>query len=824
MYSKKHQIKINCCTEKSSDNIKPKNNLLNSLSTRNIASNNLKLFQNEENKNIDNSLHNEYFKDYYSKKNKNNFVSYYSKKKFKSIIINNGKAQLSNYIIKPEPFYSDLNSLDRVRTKVKYTIKNPKIDKNKNKNRKYNNSDYNTSKNTLNKDDFEEDIIYFNSNNNSNTIYTDFLNNTESNNLNMNINTINNFNIKMNKTNRSRGNIDLSRYQDHNFTNKKRPKGIDFLQQQTSSNGSKGVSFIMDYSKDDDKEYIYNGNESKFNLNKTNFNLNTSINRYCKSPFSSLHYNESIITHRKKNKTPKMKSNISKQIEYRRKKFENMREIEKKIRDYFLINGISMKNRELYHQSAIMIQSAFRAYVARMNLYKELNVFVGLELFFDLFNKIISTRNLQYYEIFFNNIKNSSKKKPNKNNLVFMRNEDYQYHIKNKSMILKKSTILKKNYIKPNNNNYKLKKELSNYFNIIDKVENKNENNNKYKEVNRNQNLILINQILSNEKMVLEEEIKKLKLENEKLQKDNDKYKSREIQFSESSSLPTNKLIQTDIHKNDENIENVSLELREIKLKKKKIDVLNLPILNLKKKISSDKKFWKNEKNEKLNSAKYKEIYLKYLILKKDIKIQEYKRKIFLKHKDIVKNNNYKINKFKNVLDIIIAKFKKIIYKQFFRINYKYMYIKEITNQKKLLYVSKAKIIKNKNNINKENRINNNNEDKKQMLKKIVNDKINREKNIVNKKFMEFYYKGLVNNNINEQNDNILEQRKKLRNIIMNNINKNKSNLKFLFYKFFYNGIISSIKKNSSNNNKKITEKSIYVKRCENKKNNKNNE
>ena len=110
------------------------------------------------------------------------------------------------------------------------------------------------------------------------------------------------------------------------------------------------------------------------------------------------------------------------------------------------------------------------------------------------------------------------------------------------------------------------------------------------------------------------------------------------------------------------------------------------------------------------------------------------------------------------------------------------------------------------------------------MLKKIVNDKINREKNIVNKKFMEFYYKGLVNNNINEQNDNILEQRKKLRNIIMNNINKNKSNLKFLFYKFYYNGIISSIKKNSSNNNKKITEKSIYVKRCENKKNNKNNE
>lgn len=37
-----------------------------------------------------------------------------------------------------------------------------------------------------------------------------------------------------------------------------------------------------------------------------------------------------------------------------------MREIEKNIKNYFLVNGISLKNRELYHQSAIMIQSTFQ--------------------------------------------------------------------------------------------------------------------------------------------------------------------------------------------------------------------------------------------------------------------------------------------------------------------------------------------------------------------------------------------------------------------------------------------------------------------------------
>ena len=829
MYSKKNQIKLSI-TKRSLNNLVPKNNLLNSSSTRNLTTNNFKLFQTEEDKNIDYSVNNDYFKENYdSKKKKNNFVSYYSKKKFKSIMLNNGKVKLSNYILQKEPFYSDLNSLDRIRNKANYTIKNPQKDKSKNKN--YKNSENNTSKNTLNKEDIEEEMInFYSNNNNSNTIYTDFLNNTESNknsNLNMNVNSLNNLNININKTNRTRGNIDLSRYQDHNFSNKKKKKGIDVLQQ-SSSNISKGVSFILDYSKDDDRDNIYN--ESRFNMCRSNynFNINSSINRFSKSPFcTSSNYNESIIVKRNKNKnkTPNRKSNsISKQIEYRKKNFENMRDIEKKIKNYFLNNGISLKIRELYHQSAIMIQSTFRAYLSRNNLYKELNMFVGIRLIFNLLNKIISMKSTQYYAVFFNNIKKYSKKKPIQNKLVFIRNEDYQYHIKNNSTIAKKSNILKKRYIREKNFSNDLKIELASYFNIINKknrTQNKNINiDGKYIKMNRNQNLILLNEKISNEKKPLEEEMKKSKIENQKLQKENDKYKSKENQLSESNSLHSKKISKTNIYKINENIENVSLELKEIKIKKQKeIDTLNVPILNLKKNINiNDKKYVKNGNDDKTNLLKLKKIYLKYLILKKDIIIKEYQRKMFFKYLNIVRNSKEKIHKMKFVLDLIDSKFKKDIYKQFFKILYKCMYMKENMNQKKLLYIPKTKIVKGKINVNKDS----NNDVKNKRLKNIVKNKINKDKNLFNQIFMKFYYKGLLYNNMIESNIK-LEQRKKLKSIINNNMKKNRNHFKIIFNKFYYNGIIASIKNNNSKNNNS-NERDIQDKKNENVKKDENNE
>ena len=62
MYSKKNQIKLNI-TKRSQNNLENRNNLLNSSSTRNLTTNNFKLFQTEEDKNIDYSANNDFFKE-----------------------------------------------------------------------------------------------------------------------------------------------------------------------------------------------------------------------------------------------------------------------------------------------------------------------------------------------------------------------------------------------------------------------------------------------------------------------------------------------------------------------------------------------------------------------------------------------------------------------------------------------------------------------------------------------------------------------------------------------------------------------------------------
>ena len=790
MYSKKNQTIRN--------NYEKNRTIINPSS----KTNNLKKIQKEANKNIDNSLNIDYLKDYYySKKKKKNFVSYYSKKKFKSIILDNEKIHLSNYIIHPEPFYSDLSNFNKNKKAISYTIKNPKKEKSKNKDNKI--IEYNISKNTIN-NDTEEDLNNLNLNsNNSNTIFTDFLNSTES-----------NKNLFINRSNRSyniRRNIDLSRYKDKNFSSKNMKKNKDIFPQ-SSSNTSKRVSFIIDYSKDEDIDNIY-------------YNFNTSNIRKAKSPICNSHYNESIFIKKKKNKTPNKNTQILiKQINYRRMKFEKIREIEKRIKNYFIDNGIELKNRELYHQSAIMIQSTFRAYLSRMKLIKELNKFVRTRLIFDLLNTFLSKKIINYYKNFFNNIKSFKKF----NNMAFMGNESYQYQINNRIIFPKKSNILK------NDKNKFLKIELASYLNIISK--------NKCTKYNKNQNLILLNKKLSKEKIYLEEELEILRKENEKLKKENEIYKLNENQFSNINILTNNKIAKTDIHKNDENIENVSLELKEIKIKKKKIDGLNVPILNLKKNINE--KSWKDQNNYKININKYKYFLLKYLIMKKIMNQKEYQRKIFYRYiintKKLInieyekKDELLKISRLKNGLNIINYNFRKFMYNIFVKIIFNFLYLKEI-NQKRLLYIPKAKIkaIKITNNENIGKIENNDNKEKCNKLKNIIQKKIYKQNNILQKIFIKFYYQSLLNNNspnnnfvINMKNKNIqncsnikIQRINKLEKIVINKRKKNEELLKLSFSKFYYKGIIFSLKLNIQKANEN---KNIYIKKgFENKKINK---
>jgi hypothetical protein len=357
------------------------NKISSSSSQRNIYyTNNL---NNKTNNEDDQKVDSDYLNRYNTKKKNKSFVSYYSKKKLKSININEGKPQISNYIIRPGHIFSDINNfngIQRMPKIVTYTIKNPQKEKSKNKNKIKNNNRYfeqETSKyTTINRDEFEDDLNEYNSSLKTNDLYC-----TENNKI-------------YNGYKSSRENINLSRY----IKNKKpkiSEKNDNLLR--SSSNASRSISFIMDYSKYDDKDCVCFGSP---NVNANKITLNSSINKNPKSPSYSHNFDESTNARMESSKTPNKKDKIRKKIEFNRQNFENMRKIVKNIKNYFLINGISSKNRELYHQSAIMIQSTFRSYLLSKIFYKELNFLVGIRILFNWINKkLVSNKNF-YYDVF----------------------------------------------------------------------------------------------------------------------------------------------------------------------------------------------------------------------------------------------------------------------------------------------------------------------------------------------------------------------------------------------------------------------------------------
>ena len=853
MYSKRNQFRVS--NIKSSNDFSDINDkrINSSFSMRNINNkNNIKIIFTEEDKKIDNSINNDLFKGfYYSKKKKNNFMTYYSKKKFKSINLNGNKPQLSNYIIHSQPFYSDINMQNNIKKNVTYTIKNPQKEKSKNKKNKSNEDE--VTKNSINKEEYEDDYNEY-----SNSIRTNFLSYTENNNRKTNING-------------KRRNINLSQYQDNNFNNKKQ-KNTDRndILQRSSSNASRCISFIMDYSKDEDRENIYIGSPM-INMNK--FTLNSSINRNAKSPFYSPRYDESINIKKEKVKTPsKNICKIRRQIELSKIKFEKMLEIEKNIKNYFLVNGVSLKNRELYHQSAIIIQSTFRAYLSRSNLYKKLNIFVGIRILFDWLNKILSSRKIIYYEYFFKILK-----KCNEGKTFYNLRKNKNFYMLNKAMFLKKQNIPKINHNYKKQKDSSLKIELSCYLNIISKKKATDDIN---ISTNFNQDLILINKKISKEKKYLEEEVNKLRLENEYLKKNiNDRYiyKLKENQKNNFNSLTNYKTIQNNINKNSKNIENVSLELNEIKRRKKNIGALNIPVLNLKKNKNLKDGILiiqNNKHNDMLYFKKYRNLFLKYLLIKKILKVKDYKIKMLHKYLTKIKNiknineieekrekdeliNRYK---FKHIIENINYKLRKYICICFLEMVYKYLYLKASNPNPSYTLKSKINslIIQDKEKINNEKRL---------KLKNLINYKIKEQKYFVHKAFIVFYYQGLLNNNnfnksnsiisiintnkkinsrnkINSNNNNnkfcyninnneiILFKGndlkiKKLEKLINTNIRKNNEQLKFIFYKFYYKGVISTLYKNAIKQKENFNNNNnIYIKKgYESRKNfNKNNE
>jgi len=424
------------------------------------------------------------------------------------------------------------------------------------------------------------------------------------------------------------------------------------------------ISYIYDYSQENNKNSYYV--ESPHNIKYISaYPLKPRIKKKNKQEFIKINKNP----HENNDDDDRLK----KLIEESKRKFENIREIEKKIKNYFNLNGLNIENRELYDQSATMIQSAFRAYSTRLHLYKEINLFVNISLLNDLLKKIFLSRKRLYWEIFLPNIKNyisfvENKDLVNQNNDkisdTISNNSNKKIYTKNNSMKKMPVSYNKKTKIKSNN---MLLPQLITSFNYIGNNENDNLNLNS------------------------EEIIKKLKMENEELKKN---YEILKEQYDKITNNKNN--IVKDTQKS------VDLKLG---------DGVNLDLINSAK-----------ENKDLLKLSK-----LKYLTKNKSYKTKENLHKCFLKfyYNGLLSKNGDDKNKddevekiesdkYKKLKDLILKKEKDI--KNIIRNKYMIYYFKGIINE-----------IQSNNNINK-------NDDNDNSDKKDLNNDNNNDENEKNKK------------------------------------------------------------------------------------------
>ena len=341
----------------------------------------------------------------------------------------NQKANISTYIYKSRkvlPKNNDVKSnLNKfIINTAKYSIKNPIKEKSKNK----------LKKNKINETDINNDYSNYNYKINLNEI--------------SNVNDYN-FNNYINKTNYiySRENeiTDINNTNDDNainiVTKSKKPKNKKIINLQNknkpyisfnafnkiqdtknkfvpkTTKGEGRITYICDYSQENNKDSYYVESPKKYPRHISIYPIEPKLKK-------------------RKNKGKKYKSSdkLKKEIEVSKKKFEKIREIEREIKNYFNLNGINILNRELYDQSATMIQATFRAYFSRKKLYDELNLYINIKNAIDILKEIFQQKKKIYWENFINAVfeyitelnSNININDNNTENEVNLNNEKYQ--------------------------------------------------------------------------------------------------------------------------------------------------------------------------------------------------------------------------------------------------------------------------------------------------------------------------------------------------------------------------------------------------------------
>ena len=567
------------------------------------------------------------------------------------------KIQISNYIYHSERPFTTNNINNNVQYN-KYSIRNPVKEKssNKLKKNKYIYNDLNQYNNRNNKliNNKENNTVKYNEYNNNEEKKTNVKNNTNTNFWTANIN-----NKDIYENNYKGGNIDLypkkQYYKNYILSkNKQSPKNIH-------------ISYIYDYSQEpNDNSYRESVPEPEY-----------IPGPYLKKPKFKKKNKSDFITLNKKN-TKQYRDNLKKRIESSRLKFESIRKIEKKIKDYFNLNGLKIENRELYDQSAIMIQSAFRGYYLREKLYEKIYLFVNMKCLLDSLEKIFVKRKMEYFDYFLKNLGNYLNSE--KNNVSNDKNskdiQNFDKEIKEKqikdinepliphscitfSFLKKDSEIKKESSVEIDNNNIKNNKDFNleeKYKELLKENEELKKSNEELKRNNTNLNNIFLNNknnnnnnlVDNNNKVQNTQESIELKIEDEnnngtEIKDINDTIKKQKLKNLFSIKRCQAKAL---LHKN-------FLKFYYIALLSKNT-IKTVPMIYTKNIIKSsgnniNEISFREKKNEKIYKKRIK--MLKNLILKNDLKMKNslYNKFIVFYFKGLVaqiQDNN--VNKFDN--------------------------------------------------------------------------------------------------------------------------------------------------------------------------------
>ena len=356
-----------------------------------------------ENKNVEvNNNNGNYYEEIYIVENKTK--KFHNKRKQQQPIYNklrtessrNPKINISNYIYKSGKIFpgnknvtSNLNNY--IMNAEKYSIKNPIKEKSKNKlkRNKINETDINNNYNINTNENSNLDDYGNNNINNTNYIYR---RDNEIDNIYDNENENDEINVIIAKPKSTKNNkLDLQKQSkkkeiiSFDSFNKLQDKKFKYVPNTTKAEGR--ITYICDYSQENNKDSYYIESPNKYDRHISIYPVQPKLKKR-------------KIKEKKYNKGDKLK----KEIEDSKKKFEKIREIEREIKNYFNLNGLDILNRELYDQSATMIQATFRAYLLRIKLYEKLNLYIDIKNATDILKNIFVPRKIIYWENFVNSI------------------------------------------------------------------------------------------------------------------------------------------------------------------------------------------------------------------------------------------------------------------------------------------------------------------------------------------------------------------------------------------------------------------------------------